>query len=215
MLIEIIPPKSKMCLFFPHAGGIPQSSHMFKNLIPEDYGLMAVDYASEELENLNYRELCTKVITKLSKHLNKDTILIGSSYGGYISYSIAQLSELLQNIKIRKVVMTSVLDVPSVIDKISREEYFIEYCDGIPTSIFQEVMSLVKRDISILRGIQLLPFKIHGTLTIYNGASDSQCHKEETKDFWNKQAVNGCQYGTYVGGHIPCKQNWEQILLNL
>lgn len=216
LFIEIVPPSSKnLYIFFPHAGGMPQSAYMLKNFIPSTDGCYAVNYASKELIGLSYIELCTKIINYLIRYMQYQITFIGSSYGAYMSYSIAQRLDFFHNKKVAKLIMTSVRDLESVKKKICHHplEYhtFIENYADIPLEIQKLSLDLVKRDIDILKGIHILPFKIRSPIIIWNGASDIFCHCLMTQKFWQQQGKNIFEYHTYMGGHIPRQKDWQLV----
>lgn len=207
----------KVCFFLPHAGGAPHTAYVLQSFLSRDYGLSSVDYESQYVcEVKDYISLCTKLAAQMLPVIrSKKLILIGSSYGAYICFSIAQYLEYSQQTRVEKIIMTSVGESFDVIKKISsgiNYEDLIESYYEIPDSMKQETIRNVKRDIDVLKTLKMYPFKISSPIKVCNGLLDSFCHSKRSEIFWSNQSTGDFEYCTYPGGHIPQREDWQVIL---
>jgi surfactin synthase thioesterase subunit len=217
-LLELRPPLDKNIIIFPHAGSLGKSYLSILPYLPNEYGVISVDYPELPITQENtFSDLALFYAQSLQKYFSKNVVFIGISLGGYLAYKIAQFYYCKTGIAPSKTILISVQDPQTVLSFVKSPKLnlssLVDFPPEIDEKLKEEIVFRVKKDIFYMRSFEInKSLIIPSDLYVFNGTGDNNFSANLTVQFWGKMTTRDFFYSAFEGKHLPLLDQWAKIL---
>lgn len=207
----------KNIVYFPYAGSFAKASMNLINFIPKEYGFLVIEYPDNfSFVDNDFNKFAWHLGQIIREYLTSDTILMGTSFGGYLAYKISQLYHMANQYSADKLILISVQDIIQLKNLISSPNLDISSLFLLNNlsnhEITNEIYRRLQKDIDCLKSIEINnKIKILSDTYIFNGKEDPTCHHEKTIPYWKERTLGKFRSINFEGSHIPTLLSWEQI----
>lgn len=202
-------PSKHYIIYLPYAGSFGEACIHPLHYLPSTYGYITVDYPTNFMEYQNdANKFAYGLSQQLQGYMNEHTILVGTSFGGYLAYKIAQIYQILSGLIINKVVLISV-GSQNVLQRLQVTDFKI----SLPSDMKKEVYHRLEKDLACLRTLCIQEdILLKSPLYIFIGKDDHFVNETESLSYWKIRANGFFEHHLYHGKHIPSLINWQEIL---